>query len=120
MRGSLRWVLNNDFDLQISENQPKPLAEPAKVKEAKEASLVLEIVHAQCDVHCVEKMLAECVIWEHKKKHKPALLQSQADAGLHPSFGSQYHVDQCNFQKSWSKPAKHLIIYYSLNTTNRW
>ena len=28
---------------------------------------MLKIVRAQCDIHCAEKMLAECVIREHEK-----------------------------------------------------
>ena len=66
MRGNLKWV-NDDFDLLESENQPKSSAEPAEAEEVKEASLVLEIVHAQRDVHHAEKMLADCVTWEHEK-----------------------------------------------------
>ena len=35
--------------------------------ETQEASLILDIVHAQRDVHHAEKILAECVVWEHEK-----------------------------------------------------
>lgn len=28
---------------------------------------MLEVVHAKCNIYCVEKALAESIIWEHKK-----------------------------------------------------
>ena len=43
------------------------MAGPAEAEEVEEASLVLEIVCAQHDVHRAEKMLTDCVTWEHEK-----------------------------------------------------
>ncbi|KIM61193.1 hypothetical protein SCLCIDRAFT_26007 [Scleroderma citrinum Foug A] len=49
------------------ERKSESSAGPAEAEEVEEASLVLEIVRAQCDVHRAEKMLADCVTREHEK-----------------------------------------------------
>ena len=60
--------------------------------EDEEALLVLEIVRAQCEVHHAEKLLADCVVLEHKKR-----------ANLHRFKAQQMQdsVDQMDLDVGW-------------------
>ena len=60
--------------------------------ENEEASLVLEIVRAQREVHRAEKLLAECVVQEHEKIAK-----------LHrfKALRMQNSVDQLDLDVGW-------------------
>ena len=60
--------------------------------ENEEASLILEIVHAQHEVHRAEKLLADCVVQEYEKR-----------ANLH-CFKAQWmqnSVDQMDLNVGW-------------------
>ena len=64
----------------------------AKSVENEEALLVLEVVHAQQEVHHAEKSLAECIVWEHEKI-----------ANLHcfKAWQMQDSVDQMDLDVGW-------------------
>ncbi|KIM62384.1 hypothetical protein SCLCIDRAFT_25114 [Scleroderma citrinum Foug A] len=64
----------------------------AKSVENEEALLVLEVVHAQQEVHHAEKSLAECIVWEHEKI-----------ANLHcfKAWQMQDSVDQMDLDVRW-------------------
>ena len=60
--------------------------------ENEEASLILEIVHAQCEVHCVEKLLVDYMVQEYEKRANLHRFKAQR---------MQNSVDQMDLDVRW-------------------
>ena len=64
----------------------------SEAAENEEASLILEIVHAQREVHRAEKLLVDCVVREYKKRANLHRFKAQR---------MQNSVDQMDLDVGW-------------------
>ena len=57
----------NPMQNNLTKDQQSRSLASSEFSETQEASLILEIAHAQHDIHCAQTTLMECIVWEHEK-----------------------------------------------------